>query len=66
MAILAAIAAIAMKKFMGGRGPQEAPEPGGGGNQPSVGITGGGWQPKQASSEPAQEPAGPGRLACRR
>jgi hypothetical protein len=54
-AILAAIAAIAMKKFMGGRDKQEAPAPGGGGgNQPSGGLTGGGWQPKQASSQPAQ------------
>lgn len=49
-AILAAIAAIAMKKFMGGRDePKEAPAPGGGG-----GLTGGGWQPKEASA-PARE-----------
>jgi hypothetical protein len=48
-AILAAIAAIAMKKFMGGHDHKEAPAPSGGG-----GLTGGGWQPKQASSQPAQ------------
>lgn len=47
-AILAAIAAIAMKKFMGGHDEKEAPAPSGGG-----GLTGGGWQPKQAS-QPAQ------------
>jgi hypothetical protein len=55
-AVLAAIAAIAMKKFMGGRDDaKEAPAPSGGG-----GITGGGgWQPKEAghraeSNQPAQ------------
>lgn len=53
-AILAAIAAIAMKKFMGGKddAPKQAPAPGGGSG--GGGLTGGGWQPKTASSEPAE------------
>ena len=59
-AILAAIAAIAMKKFMGrGDGPKEAPAPGGGGSG-GGGLTGGGWQPKEAGhraqdTQPARE-----------
>lgn len=54
-AVLAAIAAMAMKKFMGGRDdePKEAPATGGSG-----GLTGGGWQPKEASAPaPSQQPA---------
>ncbi len=51
-AILAAIAAIAMKKFMGRDDqPKQAPAPGGGSG--GGGLTGGGWQPKEASA-PAQ------------
>jgi hypothetical protein len=46
-AILAAIAAIAMKKFMGRGDAPAAPAPGGGGSG-GGGLTGGGWQPKEA------------------
>lgn len=51
-AVLAAIAAMAMKKFMGGRDDaKEAPAPA----APSGGITGGGgWQPKEASQQAQQ------------
>ncbi len=53
-AILAAIAAMAMKKFMGGRDePKEAPAPGGG-------LTGGGWQPKEASQRAQETPPAQG------
>jgi hypothetical protein len=59
-AILAAIAAIAMKKFMGGRdGGKEtpAPAPGGGGG----GLTGGGWQPKEATQRAQEAQPAPSR-----
>lgn len=61
-AILAAIAAIAMKKFMGRDDSPAAPAPGGGGSGGSGGggLTGGGWQPKEAGhraqdTKPAQD-----------
>lgn len=59
-AILAAIAAIAMKKFMGRDDSPAAPAPGGGsGGSGGGGLTGGGWQPKEAGhraqdTQPAQ------------
>jgi hypothetical protein len=58
-AILAAIAAIAMKKFMGRGDAPAAPAPGGGGSGGGGGLTGGGWQPKEAGhraqdTQPAQ------------
>jgi hypothetical protein len=60
-AILAAIAAMAMKKFMGGHDAKQAPQPSGGlgGVTPKQASQQGGWQPTQdkpAAGLPDQKP----------